>query len=223
MTTTTVKTCDWPGCPHPADRYCRRHYTKLYRHHLIRAGYVDPEPVKALIRAHLQRGRTVRHLAHLTGVSRNSLAAILAGRYPKLRVGVADKIRAVPLSPSDVGCVRRVRALARLGHTLDAISREMGVSRRRLGASVERGRFADDLADALVATYERLSGTPGISRLTAQRSARAGHAPPLAWDGATIDDPAARPLGVRVTPLTTRRRAKVTRSASTPPGGEVAA
>jgi len=46
-------------------------------------------------------------------------------------------------------------------------------------------------ADNVRRVYDELWDKPGPSRISAQRAAKRGWVPPLAWDDDTIDDPAA--------------------------------
>lgn len=121
-----------------------------------------------------------------------------------------DKARAYPATiarlrsirvPTDVGVVRRVQALTRLGWSAPQISVASGVPYTtvvRLRDHADRkvvGR--DDLRDQIATAYAELSmKVPPYTRWTvrvANAAAAAGWPPPLAWDDDTIDDPAAAP------------------------------
>lgn len=108
------------------------------------------------------------------------------------------------------GASRRLRALAALGWTLDALAARCGVGFSTL-AAVRAGtttRVGVPLAHRIEAVYDELCMVPGPSVPARRHAARAGWAPPLAWDD--IDDPDAVPdlggeedgrLGVRMEDL----------------------
>lgn len=98
-----------------------------------------------------------------------------------------------------IGVQRRLRALARIGWGAAPLATGLGVPVK----SVERWRRGDyptvmpETAARIAALYDRLWDRPpapcsGTTRARAA-AARAGWAPPLAWDDDTIDDPAATP------------------------------
>lgn len=123
-----------------------------------------------------------------------------------------DKARAYPATierlrtvrvPTDVGVVRRIQALARLGWSAPQISAECGVpytTIARLRDQEDRRWVGkDELRDAIAAAYDALSmKVPPYTRWTvrvANVAAAAGWPPPLAWDEDAIDDPTAEPRG----------------------------
>lgn len=123
-----------------------------------------------------------------------------------------DKARAYPATiarlrtvrvPTDVGVVRRIQALARLGWSAPQISAECGVpytTVARLRDHADRRWVGkDELRDAIAAAYDALSmKVPPYTRWSvriANAAADAGWPPPLAWDEDAIDDPTAAPLG----------------------------
>ena len=131
------------------------------------------------------------------------------------------KLAATPLRPTDAGCLRRIQALQRIGHSLPAVAADAGYTLHGLNAAIKDGHFGDRMAYALECTYTRLQGTAGPSRLASRKAELKGHAPPLAWDGRDIDDPTATPLGARR--ATARRRTKAARASSTSQGREAEA
>lgn len=95
-----------------------------------------------------------------------------------------------------IGTVRRLRALQALGYTIPDIAREAELAVKTLRNPIFRGDSVyRTTADAVAITYERLSMTPApdsrgarYARTMARKNA---WAPPLAWEGIDIDDPAA--------------------------------
>lgn len=91
------------------------------------------------------------------------------------------------------GTRRRMQALNAIGYPI----RELG---QMLGWAGNPGTllWSDRQVHRVTATrvtdlYERLSGTPGPSQRSRQAAARAGYAPPHAWEYVDIDDPEATP------------------------------
>ena len=205
-----AKTCQWHrGCTEPVDSqgHCSRHFDKLRKNHKIRSGLVDPAPVRARIQEHLDRGRTYASLATACGVSRPVLEAIHRGRTPKVLIRTTDRVLAVPRRPSNLGCLRRLHALWRIGHTIPVIAEQAELPHNSLRRFIKARHFPDYAADRLAAAYGQLSNTPGASEELIRRCARKSYAPPAAWDYLDIDDPAVRPLGTRRTAPTRPRRA----------------
>lgn len=92
------------------------------------------------------------------------------------------------------GTRRRLQALSRLGHTVDAIVAYAPASERTIRAVMNgSSNVLRSIAATVAATYDALSMTPGPSYLTAAKAKKRGWLPPLAWDDDTIDDPNARP------------------------------
>jgi hypothetical protein len=197
----SVTTCLWSRrpCPRPvwSRGYCRYHHDCAAYLGLIQVGWADANPVRELIAQHLDRGRSCVTLAALTGMHHDSLYDIHAGRRRSVRVSTVAAVAAVPLPPSSVGCVRRVQALRRLGWTLKHVAAQTVLPLRTLTDALAKPVFTPPVAERVVAGYGRLSNTRGPSRRAALRAAAEGCAPPMAWEGIDIDDPAAVPLGDR--------------------------
>lgn len=105
--------------------------------------------------------------------------------------------------PTDIGLVRRVQALARLGWSAPEIAARSGVPYTTIARlrdhDTRRWLGRDALRDAIAAAYDEMSMTvPRLTRHTSRiagRAAARGWPPPLAWDD--IDAPDAQPCGVR--------------------------
>lgn len=160
------------------------------------------QPVPADVLATLAR-YSDRTLHLRTGVSVCALANMRArGDNARAYPATIARLRAVRV-PTDVGVVRRVQALTRLGWSAPQIAAEAGIPYTtivRLRDHADRqwvGR--DDLRDAVAVAYDALSmKVPPLTRWTSRlagKAERAGWAPPLAWDEGSIDDPDARPAG----------------------------
>lgn len=144
-------------------------------------------------------------MADATGLPLSSLNLIYAGRRTKIRQETEAKILATAprLSGTQLvdatGSTRRIQALLYVGHSLRTLAEACGTSRMRvhkLSLGSQEG-IRREHADRIAATYKRLAFKPPVRtrftvRTTNAAKARGWHGP-LAWDGATIDDPKARP------------------------------
>jgi hypothetical protein len=105
--------------------------------------------------------------------------------------------------PSAVGTRRRLRALAARSWSPQAIEKETGIPAQLIRRDLDGyDDLAPNLAGAVAAAYDRLWDRvpPTATRADreaaaaiADRAARSGWAPPLAWDDDQIDLPGARP------------------------------
>lgn len=190
-----------------------------YDHHRGIRRYADAAPVRAHIQTLYQAGASYRAIAELAGVSIHVVCQVAKGQRHVRSVN-ATKIMALTSArifdrggaddfvPS-IGSVRRMQALAALGHSAQTIADAMGP-----GATAHvvrnirsiRSRWISRLNhDRARAAYDQLWDQPGTSHQTRAAAQRAGYAPPLAWDDDTIDDPIAQPQhqlgGDQVSPI----------------------
>lgn len=106
-----------------------------------------------------------------------------------------------PVMVAAVGAGRRLRALAAVGWSLSELAEVTGVSASSLAyVRASAIRVQPAVHAAVCVAYEHLAmqvpGGRGPTR-TRAHAARKGWPPPLAWDDDTIDDPSARPCGLR--------------------------
>lgn len=188
------------GCRCEPCVHARRLYNKhgrVRRERGIR-GLTDARPVAQHIARLRDAGASLQAIATAAGCSQGTVLRIEHGA-PTVFASVAAGILAVkPLRPSKVppvGAARRLGALFALGWPLTAISAETGLARTHVStiANGRRAAIATATDEAVRAAYERLSGRPGPSGYSRAWAARRGWAPPLAWEGVDIDDPAAVP------------------------------
>lgn len=103
----------------------------------------------------------------------------------------------VPRYVDSTGTLRRLRALACLGWSQDALAERIGMTTSTLNNFMRVGssgrRVTPASAERVAVAYAELSGENGPSHLTARRAARRGWQPPEAWTTETIDDPHAIP------------------------------
>ena len=127
------------------------------------------------------------------------------GGSRRIRSDCAQAILSVPLTQVDshrgvssVGLRRRMQALAWMGWPAREVAARTGIPRATLQTLALRTRQPSvRLHRRVVAVYEQLAHLPGPSQVAAGKARASGFAPPLAWDDDTIDDPRARPNGVR--------------------------
>lgn len=123
------------------------------------------------------------------------------------------KLQGIP-APRDLvdstGARRRMGALHVVGWSTPAIAAHLGVSVDTLRDLYRHPQIATATHAAIARAYDELWNVapPEVTagqKISASRArgdaARAGWAPPLAWDDDSIDDPAACPRGVRVRDL----------------------
>ena len=182
-------------------------------------GLIDAEPTRNHILALMAAGLGIRQIQRRAGLrGTGSMARIVYGtpgeREPAARVTPATAARylAIPIPTPDTlaagACIpalpaqRRLRALARLGWSVQSIADRYDVDRQRLDRAIHG-------LDVLVATdqlvrriYDDLWDNPAPEtshreRISASRTRRhaetQGWAPPLAWDDDNIDLPGATP------------------------------
>jgi hypothetical protein len=125
-------------------------------------------------------------------------------RIPASRQREQRKILLLELGGSSskvptVGAIRRLQALRAIGWTMRDIAEKGNVPMGSVDSLLfkHRDTMTRSLNARVTAAYELMSGTPGPSEVMRTRARRAGWAPPAAWDDDTIDDPNAKPAGVR--------------------------
>ena len=92
--------CAFSNCVKPvAERgHCHRHYEKLTRvgYLPIIARPIDSTAVRARIAEHLDRGRSLHHLATSAGIHATALRLVYT-KGTRIRMTTAEKVMAVPL------------------------------------------------------------------------------------------------------------------------------
>ena len=195
ITSPGVQPCVTPGCGRRAiaQHRCKSCYYRHRCYGTIRSLLVDVAPVRQRVAQHLARGRSWHALARLAGVDQAVVKAITTSQRQRVRATTARNILAVALPPTAVGTVRRVRALRRIGYTLEGIAAATGIAESHLRKVLRSGAISERVAMAVAKAYKRLSGTPGPSRRAIRLAELAGYPAPLDWEEVDIDDPAAAP------------------------------
>ncbi|WP_159622692.1 helix-turn-helix domain-containing protein [Ruania rhizosphaerae] len=173
----------------------------------------DPTPVREHLRNLLTTGASQRGIADAAGVSATLITHLIRGDHTHVQRRTATRILTVTPAQllnrtgaedfvPEIGALRRIQALMRLGHTATTIATATGDAavneRIVLNLLNKTGRWISRTNhERILTAYQALSMRPGASRITRNRAARKGWAGPLAWDDDTIDNPDATPEGVR--------------------------
>lgn len=201
----TATPCNAPGCGLPAVTrgYCETHYRR--RLHTGRYGYRDATAAREHVRALRRLGWPYIPIAEAAGTSNWVPHQLDVGGVRRI-LGESEKaILSIRLVPYDshrgvdgTGTFRRWDALQWMGWPAVEIARRVGVRPYSIPSMRSRGdQVSYRVAHAMAEVYEELSHVPGPSEGSATKARRKGWAPPAAWDEDTIDDPTARPTGVR--------------------------
>lgn len=177
----------------------RRNYQrKAQRRRQGLHGFVDGQAVATHIQTCLNAGWTRLGIAAAAQVSDRAIRYILAGQ---LRVQRDNALRLLAVKPEGSPCVpplgtiRRVKALARAGYTIQWTADQADCSNRHiyeiLNGTVEAVDRA--LAERFADIYRRHEGTPGPSNPARMAAASKDWTGPDGWDSDTIDDPDASP------------------------------
>ena len=166
---------------------------------MIRCDCVDAGPVRAHLKRHTRRGSSLRHVARLAGVAHSTVSGLARGSRTLAARRTADRVLAVPVpppvaGPTQVGCVRRMAALAAVGHPMTDIAAAGGGKVTALQKARRLGSFSPDMVRVVARAYELLEDRPGWDTRVANVARRRGCVPSRAWAGVDIDDPEAVPL-----------------------------
>jgi len=200
--------CSRPVCTAPAAPGCRGMCESDYRRRIRMGvfGYRDAEPARAHVEALRGLGWTYEQIAEAAGVSTWVPHKLAIGQTKHLWPESEQAILQVPLEPrgshrgvDSAGTRRRVQALSWMGWPCAEVARRAGIPVATLRTLIlPSRRISYTLARQVAAVYEQLSCIPGPSKGAAAKARQLGFAPPAAWDDDRIDNPKARPCGVRV-------------------------
>jgi hypothetical protein len=157
------------------------------RHGLSLRGIAEAAGISAYIVSDLNRGLK-------KGLLRESERAILSVT-PESVLARPNGEGFVP----NIGGRRRIQALMAMGWRHQDLTPLLGINTGNI-IHQQGGWFTKRKHDAIANLYDRLWDKRGpATTLSINRVVKAGYAPPLAWDDATIDDPNALPdFGAKV-------------------------
>lgn len=214
------RNCYLHGCRRPECELANYRYAKQLKleHQRGERRRQDVTEVRAHVQQLLDNGWWMAEIARESGVPRSNLQKILTVSKSTHK-DVARAILAVPVVPilriplgdrvPALGSMRRLRALAWLGHPWKDVSKHTGITSDRLGviANNRIDVIRPDEAQAIAAAYRVLSTTPGRMKQIATWARNQDWRGPLAWDA--IDDPDAKPETGHVDELAASRKRKV--------------
>lgn len=194
-----LRGCDHEACRDKHLRYCKEYGLRRYHEGRRR---IDGAPAAARIRELLADGWTQNSLQVATGVSAYTIGRLASGTHTEAFREVAEAILAFqPENDTDrpgywtdpTGTIRRIRALAVLGHPQYAIADAIGISRATIRplAAGQRQKVAKDVARKVADLYPKWITRAGHSSVARGIAVARGWHGPLAWDD--IDNPAAEP------------------------------
>lgn len=171
----------------------------------LRNGTWEPltpaEPVAQHLRELLAAGWTGKQIATRAGIDENVIWGVRDGKRTR---GVTAVIAAAILGVTGpapgrwlvpaVGTRRRIQALGAIGYTRPELAQLIGTTKQVLDDWVTLDRVTATTRDRVTAIYDQLSHQPGTSNRARSRAKKLGYAPPMAWEGVDIDDPAAEPV-----------------------------
>jgi hypothetical protein len=178
-----------------------------------RSDTVDARPVVDHVRELQLRydGASIAFIARIAQVNPSTLTSALVDHDRDTRRGIngegARRVLAVrelppPAFPrrsdvTDVGLLRRLRALCAAGWTLQAIAQAGATTSKALTEFAKTRTSTPTVRGAILTAWAHLSHRPGPSFQARQRAAAKSWDPPLAWDEHSIDHPDAIPNGTR--------------------------
>lgn len=203
--------CTDPRGSHTRD-WCSRHYRQQIRMGLC--GWRDASRARAHVHQLRRLGWTYVQIAEAAGTSTWVPHKLDTKATNHLWPESERAILALPLTPrpshrgiNSAGTRRRVQALAWMGWPTREVAHRAGVRERSLASLIQPTRqVSHALALRVAHVYNQLSDVPGPSRGARAKARQLDHAPPAAWDDDTIDDPKARPHGVRQTQQTVTQK-----------------
>ncbi|TXS21410.1 hypothetical protein EAO71_27305 [Streptomyces sp. ms191] len=161
-------------------------------------GHIAGSIVADHIRKCLDAGWTRLGLAEASTVSERAIRYILGGQPQVQRDNGLRLLNVKPEHSPKVpplGSIRRIKALARAGYTIDWTATQVACSNRHIYEILNGTVDAVDrtLAERFAALYRRHEATPGPSRPARIAAASKNWPGPDGWDSDSIDDPEAHP------------------------------
>lgn len=198
-------TCSRRGCDRGAQTrgYCESDYRRQVRKGIYK--YRDAGPARAHVLRLRNLGWTYEQIAEAAGVSTWVPHKLGTGVTRNLWGESEEAILSIPLEPrashrgvDGTGTYRRCEALLWMGWPWCEIDKRVGLKPYSLATyRTRREPISFRIKQRVAAVYDELSHLPGPSKQTATKARKSGYVPPAAWDDDTIDDPKARPSGIR--------------------------
>lgn len=199
-----MTTCSRPGCTRTRNKggVCRTHYALASKAGTV--GYKPSAPVVEHINRLRDLGWTLAQIAEEAGVGATVPQATLAKKRARVLVSTYRGIMSIPLARRGsmrgvdaTGTRRRVQALMRIGWPSREVAARVGTNPHALLVRLSDERVSYAFAHRIADLYEELARTPGPSRHARTLAAHLGYPAPASWDDGQIDNPRAKPRGVR--------------------------
>ncbi|MFI6302139.1 hypothetical protein ACIBCH_09725 [Amycolatopsis thailandensis] len=197
---------------------------KRYRRDALRrSATVDSAPVREHVLRLKAAGLGFPRIAELAGIHKQTVQYLMrgaagrdSGPSRRIRRSTAELILAVDpdtAAPKDLAVVdatgtrRRLQALCVLGWSQSALAERLGLSQQNLNILIHGGGVRWARSRQVARLYDEMWNQKPVEETAVQRrdvaavrrfAAGHGWVPPMAWDDDTIDDPKARPRGVRL-------------------------
>lgn len=201
-----MRACYLRGCRHPACVKAHKRYCKEYELRVHQEGprCIDASEAAAHVQTLISSGWSQVGLAEASGCKATTICELLSGKHKKIRVETAQALLAfqpAPDSPAPsnwtdpTGTVRRVQALAVMGHPMYRVAAAVGISTSHLRSILAGStqKVSKTTARNIADVYGQLLRVPGTSSVTRGRARANGWHGPAAWADGVIDDPQARP------------------------------
>jgi hypothetical protein len=169
---------------------------------------VSPTPALDHIKHLRKLGFNDESIAEAAGVNKSTIGNIRRGRSKQIYRYVSDKIMAVPpeavyerqkrkgFVPA-IGAVRRLQALMTQGWRYQDLTPRLGFDAATVAKNAG-GWVTPRKHEAVARLYEQLWNQEGPGDMGYRKRCQTmGFAPPMAWDDDNIDNPAAKPDGIR--------------------------
>lgn len=219
-----TRACYLRGCRRNECSDANRRYCKQYRNKTHQTGHatrIPSAPVTARIQHWLSLDYTYGQIAAATGSSHQTIIYHARGDYPTIHPRVAKRILSTCLGADSIpgsvpvdstGTVRRLQAMAAVGHTFRAISTEINVHPDAISriANSKHATVLGSTARRVAELYRRWSHVPGRSLWCRNMAASKGWHGPLAWDD--IDNPNEQPDANDTTPMGMRELAELNKT-----------
>lgn len=204
-----TRSCYVNGCRQPECCEANREYMReMYRLRLAvkkripkKVDLVDPGPSHRRVAELRAAGMGCPSIAAAAGLRRETVREIANGTRQFVTRDTERRVLSVELHTQWVdvtGTARRIRAMARLGHSLATISADTGIAPRHLSdiTSGHVQKVRRTTYDAVLRAYRTRSMRVGESEQARARSEAKAWPSALAWDEDDLDNPDSTPVGV---------------------------
>ncbi|MFF4403671.1 hypothetical protein [Streptomyces sp. NPDC001404] len=189
-----LRGCRRLECHAAHKRYCKQ---RDFRAHREGPRHIDATPAAEHVKSLAAAGWTQTGIAEATGCGIHTICSLINGNQKKVRPETAQRLLAFkpgldaePLGywTNPIGTIRRLQALAVMGHPIYRIAETIGVSHSHLRSisAGHREKVSKTTARKIAQLYGQLIQQPGTSATTRGIARARGWHGPAAWDD--LDD-----------------------------------